>query len=180
MCGVFKIVISVFLALSALHAQETLLPSSHPANTEPSVNLPENSEDSSSSGEPLTFDQGLSVIAAALEYGHHHRKHLDCSHLVHAIYQAAGFDYAYSPSSVLYAGFDAFERVAYPQPGDIVTWKGHVGIMVNPAQHAFYSALRTGKGVERYDSPYWRKRGHPRFYRYVLPPSDYATEAHAH
>jgi hypothetical protein len=42
-----------------------------------------------------------------------------------------------------------------------------MGIVVNPVQHSFFSSLRTGFGVEKYDSHYWRKRGKPRFYRYV-------------
>jgi len=42
-----------------------------------------------------------------------------------------------------------------------------VGIVVSPAQHSFYSSLRTGLGVELYDSPYWKQRGKPRFFRYV-------------
>ncbi len=86
---------------------------------------------------------------------------------MHAIYERAGFPYSYANSSSLYAGKARFERVARPQPGDLVVWPGHVGIAVNPAQRSFFSALRSGLGVEPYDSPYWKKRGHPRFLRYV-------------
>jgi hypothetical protein len=44
--------------------------------------------------------------------------------------------------------------------------------VVNPAQHSFFSALSSGHGVDSYDSPYWKQRGRPRFYRYVkLGPS---------
>jgi hypothetical protein len=39
--------------------------------------------------------------------------------------------------------------------------------VVNPVQHSFFSLLRSGRGVEAYDSPYWKKRGRPRFFRYV-------------
>jgi hypothetical protein len=42
-----------------------------------------------------------------------------------------------------------------------------VGVAISPAQHSFYSALHSGLGVEKYDAPYWRKRGRARFYRYV-------------
>jgi hypothetical protein len=86
---------------------------------------------------------------------------------VHAIYGRAGFPYSYANSSSLYAGKAGFERVARPQPGDLVVWPGHVGIAVNPAQRSFFSALRSGLGVEPYDSPYWKERGRPRFLRYV-------------
>ena len=164
----FKFAGCLVLALCTLHAQE------HPSNrTLPRARtqqhtISEDEEGNTVSGHPLGFDEGLSVIAAALEYGHHHRSRLDCSHLVHAIYEGAGFDYGYVNSSELYDGTNEFERIADPQPGDIIVWRGHVGIIVNPAEHGFYSALHSGQGVENYQSKYWRKRGLPRFYRYVL------------
>jgi hypothetical protein len=40
-------------------------------------------------------------------------------------------------------------------------------VVVNPAQRTFYSSLRSGFGVQPYDSAYWKGRGRPRFYRYV-------------
>jgi hypothetical protein len=63
---------------------------------------------------------------------------------------------------------DAFRRVADPLPGDLVVWRGHVGIVVDPDEHTFLSQLRTGVKISQYDSRYWKRRGHPRFYRYVL------------
>lgn len=115
----------------------------------------------------LTSDEGLAVLSAALESRANSDSESDCSHLVHAIYERAGFPYSYANSSSLYAGKAGFERVARPQPGDLVVWPGHVGIAVNPAQRSFFSALRSGLGVEPYDSPYWKERGRPRFLRYV-------------
>ena len=115
----------------------------------------------------LTSDEGLAVLSAALESRANSDSESDCSHLVHAIYERAGFPYSYANSSSLYAGKAEFERVARPQPGDLVVWPGHVGIAVNPAQRSFFSALRSGLGVEPYDSPYWKERGRPRFLRYV-------------
>jgi hypothetical protein len=79
----------------------------------------------------------------------------DCSHLVHAIYTRAGFPYRYARSSDLYVGTAEFRRVTRPQPGDLVVWRGHVGIVVNPAQHVFYSAMRSGPATDTYDAPYW-------------------------
>ncbi|PYX90586.1 MAG: hypothetical protein DMG68_01215, partial [Acidobacteria bacterium] len=114
----------------------------------------------------LTADEGLAILGSALESRHHVNAHADCSHLVQSIYQRAGFPYAYSTSSELYAGVNEFRRVSRPQPGDLVVWRGHVGIVINPTQHSFFSALRSGLGVEHYDSRYWRGRGHPRFFRY--------------
>jgi hypothetical protein len=40
-------------------------------------------------------------------------------------------------------------------------------VVVNPAQRTFYSSLRSGFGVQPYDSAYWKGRGRPRFFRYV-------------
>jgi hypothetical protein len=115
----------------------------------------------------LTTEEGLAVLSAALESRANADTESDCSHLVHAIYERAGFPYSYESSSTLYAGSDEFHRVVHPQPGDLVVWPGHVGIAVNPAQHSFFSALRTGLGVDSYDSAYWKERGRPRFLRYV-------------
>lgn len=117
-------------------------------------------------------DDGLAVISAALDRRTRFSAEADCSHLVHDIYERAGFAYNYESSSDLYAGADEFRRVGRPQPGDLVVWPGHVGIVVSPAQHSFYSALSSGLGVDAYDSPYWKQRGHARFFRFV---KTYAT-----
>ncbi|MGA9811944.1 MAG: NlpC/P60 family protein [Terriglobales bacterium] len=115
----------------------------------------------------MSPDDGLSVITAALDARIKASRQPDCSHLVHAIYLQAGFPYPYASSSDLYSGSDDFQRVTHPQPGDLVVWPGHVGIVVNPAQRAFFSRLRNGPGVDAYDAQYWKQRGQPRFYRYV-------------
>jgi cell wall-associated NlpC family hydrolase len=115
----------------------------------------------------LTPEDGLSVIAAALDLRANKKRRTDCSHLVHDIYERAGFAYPYASSSDLYDGSDNFSRVSHPQPGDLIVWSGHVGIVINPAQHLFYSALRSGVGVDAYDTDYWQERGSPRFYRYI-------------
>lgn len=115
----------------------------------------------------LNLDEGLAVLGAAMESRHHPPQRRDCSHFVHTIYERAGFPYAYENSIAMYDGTSEFERVTQPQPGDLIVWRGHMGVIVNPVQHSFFSSLRTGLGVERYDSPYWKRRGRPRFYRYV-------------
>jgi len=115
----------------------------------------------------LTRDEGLAVLGAALDFRHYRGSESDCSHFVHALYQRAGFSYTYAPSIDLYSGIDQFQRVTTPQTGDLAVWRGHAGVVVNPVQHSFFSLLRSGAGVESYDSPYWRRRGHPRFFRYV-------------
>jgi hypothetical protein len=118
---------------------------------------------------PLTASEGLAILGEALDFRHHANLPEDCSHFVHELYGRAGFPYEYASSSDLYAGIDEFRRVPSPQPGDLAVWPGHAGIVVNPAQHSFFSALSSGHGVDSYDSPYWKQRGQPRFYRYVKP-----------
>jgi cell wall-associated NlpC family hydrolase len=115
----------------------------------------------------LTRREGLAIVRAALHSRNHAGSPSDCSHLVHALYERAGFPYDYAPSSDLYSGTDEFHRVATPQPGDLAVWRGHAGIVVNPAEHSFFSVLSSGPGVDSWDSPYWKQRGRPRFFRYV-------------
>jgi cell wall-associated NlpC family hydrolase len=122
-------------------------------------------------------DEGLDILGAALDTRHRFTTGRDCSHLVHALYERAGFPYPYSNSRELYAGIGQFQAVAQPQPGDLIVWRGHVGIVVSPARHSFFSALRSGRGVERYDSPYWSRRGRPRFFRYVKDSPSLASPA---
>ena len=92
---------------------------------------------------------------------------LDCSHLVHYLYQRSGLDYDYANSMSLYKGVSSFRRVAQPQAGDLIVWRGHVGIVVDPEEHSFVSALRSGVKVSSYVSRYWQRKGSPRFLRYV-------------
>jgi NlpC/P60 family len=118
----------------------------------------------------LAADDGLTILAAALDERNRQSDKADCSHLVHDVYERAGFTYKYEPSSDIYAGLAEFRRVTHPQPGDLIVWPGHVGIVISPAQHTFYSSLTSGFGVEYYDSSYWKHRGHPRFFRFIKDP----------
>ncbi len=93
---------------------------------------------------------------------------LDCSHLVHYLYTRAGLPYSYAPSLKLYSGARGFRRVLQPRAGDLIAWRGHVGIVVDPQQHSFLSALRSGVKVASYSSRYWQQKGRPRFLRYAL------------
>jgi hypothetical protein len=117
----------------------------------------------------LTHDEGLAIVDAISD----HRRSLrskrakpDCSHLVNDIYDLAGFPYSYAKSADLYRGQASFVRVSAPQPGDLIVWRGHVGLVLDPRQHSFYSSVRSGLDTEDYTSAYWRRRGAPRFYRY--------------
>jgi NlpC/P60 family len=117
----------------------------------------------------LTRDEGLAIVDAISDHHqslHGKRSKPDCSHLVNAIYDLAGFPYAYAKSADLYRGQASFVRVSAPQPGDLIVWRGHVGLVLDFHQHLFYSSLRSGLETEDYTSAYWRRRGTPRFYRY--------------
>jgi cell wall-associated NlpC family hydrolase len=115
----------------------------------------------------LTPDDGLAVISAALDTQRHFSSNRDCSHLVHAIYERAGFPYTYANADDLYDGVEGFRRIFHPQPGDLIVWHGHVGIVVRPSRHVFFSFLSAGPGTDNYRSSYWLGRGEARFYRYV-------------
>jgi hypothetical protein len=84
--------------------------------------------------------------------------------LVHRVYLLAGFDYPYASSFDIYAGNENFGRVKTPQAGDLIAWPGHVGIVVDPLQHSFYSLVSTGLEAHNYNGPYWRSRGRPAQY----------------
>src|SRR5260370_28513542 len=116
---------------------------------------------------PLTLDDGLAILSAALDSRHHAGFASDCSHFVHGLYERAGFPYGYANSLDLYSGIDEFRRVANPQPGDLAVWRGHAGIVINPVQYSFFSLLRSGPGVESYNSPYWKRRGPPPFFLFL-------------
>jgi len=132
----------------------------------PAQQTSERRENSGISAGLMSSDDRLLVISAA--FGRRgYRSKVDCSHLVHEIYSRAGFAYPYANSSDLYSGINDFHRVTAPQVADLIVWPGHMGIIVSPTQHSFYSSLRSGVGVDFYDSSYWKERGKPRFYRYV-------------
>jgi len=115
----------------------------------------------------LNEEDRLSLMAAALDTRLRRDSEQDCSHLVHAIYQQAGFPYDYAPSDDLYAGVAGFRRVKQPLPGDLIVWPGHAGIVIKPSQHIFFSFLTSGPGTDDYQSRYWKRRGQPHFYRYI-------------
>jgi len=116
----------------------------------------------------LSPSEGETIVLAAWELRHGLPAKPDCSHFVHAIYTKAGFSYEYAQSADLFEGIDSFQRVKVPQAGDLVVWQGHVGIVVDPAEHSFYSSVISGFAIEDYRSNYWIGRGTPRFYRFVV------------
>jgi len=116
----------------------------------------------------VSASEGEAIVIAAWDLRRGQIPKPDCSHFVHAVYAKAGFTYEYAQSADLFEGTDPFQRVTSPQPGDLVVWQGHVGIVVDPVEHSFYSSVVAGFAIEDYRSNYWVGRGSPRFYRYLV------------
>ena len=116
---------------------------------------------------PIARTEGRKILATIPTVDVGSESETDCSHLVHDVYEQAGFPYDYVSSRELYVGSANFTRVRVPQAGDLVVWRGHVGIVIDPKQRSFFSFVRSGPDTQFYDSPYWRSRGIARFFRYV-------------
>jgi hypothetical protein len=127
----------------------------------------------------LSAEHGRAIAAAAQDQDETMPGAQDCSHLVHQAYLNAGFEYPYASSFELYAGNENFERVRRPQAGDLIVWPGHVGIVLDPLKHSFYSLVSTGLEAQNYQGPYWKSRGRPRFYRYKVENAEILTAVNA-
>lgn len=112
----------------------------------------------------LSREEGQAVVHTAFEK--RFRTTPDCSHFVHSVYSRAGYPFQYAPADDLYSGIPEFRYVKHPQPGDLVVWRGHAGIVVDPPRHVFFSVLSTGLRTDSYNSKYWKQRGRARFFRY--------------
>lgn len=124
---------------------------------------------SDSSSRLLSAQEGRLIADTARELNESANGMQDCSHVVHQIYLHAGFEYPYASSFDIYAGNENFHRVRVPQAGDLIVWPGHLGIVVDPEVHSFFSLVSTGLEIQNYERPYWKSRGRPRFYRYRIP-----------
>jgi hypothetical protein len=127
----------------------------------------------------LSAEEGRVIVDTALDQEQPARGAQDCSHLVHQTYLSAGFEYPYASSFDLYAGNENFERVRKPQPGDLIVWPGHAGIVLDPKEHSFYSLVSTGMEAQDYEGSYWKSRGRPRFYRYKVENAEILAEVKA-
>ena len=116
----------------------------------------------------ISAAEGEAIVEAAWQLRRGLVPKPDCSHFVHAVYERAGFLYEYAASKDVFAGIADFRRVRKPQPGDLVVWPGHIGIVIDPREHSFYSSVLSGFAIENYQSNYWVRRGNPRFYRFAV------------
>ena len=146
---------SIFVALCLATASAALAQNVRPASAE------------TPGPRPIARTEGRNILASIPMVDAESESETDCSHLVHNVYEQAGFPYDYVSSRELYIGSTNFTRVRAPQAGDLVVWRGHVGIVIDPKEHSFFSSVRSGPDTQFYDSPYWRSRGIARFFRYV-------------
>jgi hypothetical protein len=145
----------IFMVLCLATASATLGQKARPASVE------------TSGPRPIARTEGRRILATILTVDADSESETDCSHLVHNVYEQAGFPFDYVSSGELYIGSANFTRVRAPQAGDLVVWRGHVGIVIDPKEHSFFSSVRSGPETQFYDSPYWRSRGIARFFRYM-------------
>ena len=71
-------------------------------------------------GRLLSAEEGITVLNAARGHQRQTASKPDCSHLVHEVYTLVGLEYRFARSNDLYQGAQSFERVARPQPGDLI------------------------------------------------------------
>jgi hypothetical protein len=116
----------------------------------------------------VSREEGEAIARTALQHWPQLHDKPDCSHLAHEVYTAAGLDYIYSTTNDVFDGIDGFERVTKPQAGDLVVWRGHMGIVIDPEDESFYSSVISGISVSNFSSSYWESRGPRRFYRYKI------------
>ncbi len=116
----------------------------------------------------VSREEGEAIAQAALQHWPQIHDKPDCSHLVHDVYAEAGLDYDYAVTDDIFDGIEAFQRVRKAQPGDLVVWQGHVGIVIDPEDTSFYSSVISGFSVSSFSSSYWVNRGPRRFYRYRI------------
>lgn len=133
---------------------------------------PFNAIHSDGTGGSLGLIDGNSIMTQALTWsgtpyqlGGSTTNGVDCSNLVHQVYNSLGLYYPYT-NTATFANSQFFFQVDSPQTGDVVLMSGHMGIHdSNPpmAGYTLYSAT-TSQGV-RYGKESWFQ-GTPRYYRF--------------
>jgi len=110
----------IFVALCLATASATLGQNVRPASAE------------TPGPRPIAKTEGRKILATIPTADVESESETDCSHFVHDVYERAGFPYDYVSSRELYVGSTNFTRVRSPQAGDLVVWRGHVGIVIDP------------------------------------------------
>src|SRR5215472_17617376 len=118
---------------------------SQQAKTPPHVHLPPGMR-------TLTLQEGRAIVQKMIWVDDEEGLSPDCSHLVHTLYEQAGYPYTYANSLDLYNGAIPFVRVRLAHPGDLIVWRGHVGIVINPKDHSFFGSTSSGTRIEHYDT----------------------------
>jgi cell wall-associated NlpC family hydrolase len=87
---------------------------------------------------------------------------MDCSHLVNYAYKAVRPELHYLTTDGLKASKLYNHDIKIPEPGDLVLWAGHVGIVINPDTKTFIgSQSSTGVAESSYAAKsYWGKQSH--------------------
>ena len=86
---------------------------------------------------PVQSTEGQVAQMFVLQLGSQlHKTGLDCSHLVHALYEHVGMNYPYATSALSIVELTN-SNVVQPISGDLIVWRGHMGIVVDPVQHRF-------------------------------------------
>jgi hypothetical protein len=90
----------------------------------------------------------------------------DCSGSVHGIYENAGISYEYRNTVGFAQDYEklGFSNVTVPLPGDIVLFKGHMGIYRGNNTYNLYSARSIGKVFSPTKSSWYE--GTPRYFRH--------------
>ncbi len=110
--------------------------------------------------------------------GGNSKQGVDCSHFVYQVINGARLAAAeegfvpqvvdYRSTSTIEAS-NVFIRIKNPQPGDLVMWDGHVGIVIDPLTGSFIGA-QTSTGVAECNyqtNTYWKDRGVTGFLRFM-------------
>ena len=100
----------------------------------------------------LNSDDRLAVLASALDSKVPRFAEHRLLHLVHAIYERAGFPYSYASSDDLLNGVGKFTLVI-PFFFYLLLWHGHEAVVVRPSKHVFYSFLHKGPGINDFKQP---------------------------
>jgi cell wall-associated NlpC family hydrolase len=109
--------------------------------------------------------------------GGNSKEGIDCSHFVYQVLNAARKKTAaagLAPQLIDYRSTGTIEAsglffpVPIPEPGDLVLWDGHVGIITDPQRGTFIGAqTSTGVAQASYTGGYWATRSGKRFLRFV-------------